>query len=169
MAKQFEIESDIIQDRVRKTREQNRTKEQSRREMPAAAGPQEPVHPEVSSSQEPATRRLLAQDQILRPSEEELLGFVLRYGRSPLQFETDSEFYDPEGSQTVAEFIDAALAADDIHFANLAYEATYNAYFNLYDQGMEQDAIVLALLNGEDRTVASTTSPTPLQPRIPGW
>jgi DNA primase len=158
VAKQFEIESDIIQDRVRKTREQNRTKEQSRREMPAAAGPQEPVHPEVSSSQEPATRRLLAQDQILRPSEEELLGFVLRYGRSPLQFETDSEFYDPEGSQTVAEFIDAALAADDIHFANLAYEATYNAYFNLYDQGMEQDAIVLALLNGEDRTVAEVTA-----------
>ena len=158
VAKQFEIESDIIQDRVRKTREQNRTKEQSRREMPAAAGPQEPVQPEVSSSQEPATRRLLAQDQILRPSEEELLGFVLRYGRSPLQFETDSEFYDPEGSQTVAEFIDAALAADDIHFANLAYEATYNAYFNLYDQGMEQDAIVLALLNGEDRTVAEVTA-----------
>ena len=158
VAKQFEIESDIIQDRVRKTREQNRTKEQSRREMPAAAGPQEPVHPEVSYSQEPATRRLLAQDQILRPSEEELLGFILRYGRSPLQFETDSEFYDPEGSQTVAEFIDAALAADDIHFANLAYEATYNAYFNLYDQGMEQDAIVLALLNGEDRTVAEVTA-----------
>ena len=158
VAKQFEIESDIIQDRVRKTREQNRTKEQSRREMPAAAGPQEPVHPEEPSSQEPTTRRLLAQDQILRPSEEELLGFVLRYGRSPLQFETDSEFYDPEGSQTVAEFIDAALAADDIHFANLAYEATYNAYFNLYDQGMEQDAIVLALLNGEDRTVAEVTA-----------
>ena len=151
VAKQFEIESDIIQDRVRKTREQNRTKEQPRRETP--------VHPEVpSSSPEPATRRLLAQDQILRPSEEELLGFVLRYGRSPLQFETDSEFYDPEGSQTVAEFIDAALAADNIHFANQALEATYNAYFNLYDQGMEQDAIVLALLNGEDRMVAEVTA-----------
>ena len=170
VAKQFDIESDIIQDRVRKTREQNRSKEQSRREMPGMArhdGRQAGHDDSVTAgsdrlsadSDRPSVQsRQLAQDQILRPSEEELLGFVLRYGRSPLQFETDSEFYDPEGSQTVAEFIDAALAADDIHFANQAYEATYNAYFNLYDQGLEQDAIVLSLLNGEDRTVASVAA-----------
>ena len=54
----------------------------------------------------------------------------------------------------MADFIDSALSSDDIHFGNKAYEATYNAYFGLYDQGLEQDAIVLALLNGEDRTVA---------------
>ena len=170
VAKQFDIESDIIQDRVRKTREQNRSKEQSRREMPGLAGHdgRQAGHDDSviagsdrlsADSDRPSVQsRQLAQDQILRPSEEELLGFVLRYGRSPLQFETDSEFYDPEGSQTVAEFIDAALAADDIHFANQAYEATYNAYFNLYDQGLEQDAIVLSLLNGEDRTVASVAA-----------
>ena len=58
----------------------------------------------------------------------------------------------------MAEFIDAALGADDIHFANAAYEATYQAYFDLYDQGMEQEAIVLALLNGEDRTVAGVAA-----------
>ena len=102
--------------------------------------------------------RLLEEDKILAPSERELLSFILRYGRSPLQFETDSEFYDPEGSQTVADFIDAALSSDEIHFGNQAYEATYNAYFGLYDQGLEQDAIVLALLNGEDRTVATVTA-----------
>ena len=50
------------------------------------------------------------------------------------------------------------MAADDIHFANRAYEAAYNAYFGLYDQGLEQDAIVLALLNGEDRTVAAVAA-----------
>ena len=31
-------------------------------------------------------------------------------------------------------------------------------YFTLYDQGLDQDAIVLALLNGEDRTVASVAA-----------
>ena len=94
----------------------------------------------------------------MEPSERELLGFILRYGRTVLQFETDSEFYDSEYQQTVAEFIDAALAGDDAHFANKAYDATYEAYFALYDQGLEQDAIVLALLNGEDRSVADVAA-----------
>ena len=96
--------------------------------------------------------------RLLEPSERELLGFILRYGRTALQFESDSEFYDPEGAQTVAEFIDAALAGDDIRFANQAYQSAYDNYFALYDQGLEQDAIVLALLNGEDRTVAAVTA-----------
>ena len=60
--------------------------------------------------------------------------------------------------QTVAEFIDAALAGDDAHFVNPDLEATYEAYFALYDQGLDQNAIVLALLNGEDRTVADVTA-----------
>ena len=156
VARQFAIESDIIQDRVRKTREKQalddriaREREQHRQERAEA---QEPV------PQETTVRKLLEEDKILAPSERELLGFILRYGRSALQFETDSEFYDPEGTQTVADFIDAALSGDDIHFANKAYEDTYNAYFGLYDQGLEQDAIVLALLNGEDRTVAAVAA-----------
>ena len=166
VARQFNIESDIIQDRVRKTREKQslderaaRDREEHRRqwempgqarqdgetEAPVMAGPAQPS---------PATR----EEQILAPAERELLSFILRYGRSPLQFETDSEFYDPEGSQTVADFIDAALSGDEISFGNKAYEATYNAYFGLYDQGLEQDSIVLALLNGEDRTVAAVAA-----------
>jgi DNA primase len=155
VARQFGIESDIIQQRVRKTREKQaldervaRDREQHRQQR---AEVEEPV------TQETTTRRLLEEDQILAPSERELLSFILRYGRTPLQFETDSEFFDPEGAQTVADFIDSALSSDDIHFGNKAYEATYNAYFGLYDQGLEQDAIVLALLNGEDRTVANVT------------
>ena len=163
VARRFEIESDIIQERVRKTREKQsldertaREREEHRRqrempghdgetEAPVIAGPERPS---------PATR----EEQILAPSERELLGFILRYGRSALQFETDSEFYDPEGTQTVADFIDAALSADEIQFGNKAYQATYNAYFALYDEGMEQDAIVLNLMNGEDRTVAAVAA-----------
>ena len=156
VARRFEIESDIIQERVRKTREKMRQEEsrgrrdpERREEAPVAAAPREP---------EPVTRSVQTEEGILRPSEQELLGFILRYGRTPLQFETDSEFYDPEGSQTVADFIDAALSGDDIKFSNKAYEATYNAYFALYDQGLDQDAIVLNLLNGEDRSVAAVAA-----------
>jgi len=141
------IEADIIQDRVRKTREK------MHKEMPGRERQtQETPAPAAES------RILQKEDRILEPSEKELLGFILRYGRTALQFETDSEFYDPEGSQTVAEFIDSALAADDIRFSNPAYEATYQAYFGLYDQGLEQDDIIRSLLNGENREVASVTA-----------
>ena len=156
VARRFEIESDIIQERVRKTREKMRQEEsrgrrdpERREEAPVAAAPRET---------EPVPRAVQTEEGILKPSEQELLGFILRYGRTPLQFETDSEFYDPEGSQTVADFIDAALSGDDIKFSNKAYEATYNAYFALYDQGLDQDAIVLNLLNGEDRSVAAVAA-----------
>ena len=156
VARRFEIESDIIQERVRKTREKMRQEEsrgrrdpERREEAPVAATPREP---------EPVPRAVQTEEGILKPSEQELLGFILRYGRTPLQFETDSEFYDPGGSQTVADFIDAALSGDDIKFSNKAYEATYNAYFALYDQGLDQDAIVLNLLNGEDRSVAAVAA-----------
>jgi DNA primase len=176
VARQFNIESDIIQDRVRKTREKQsleeriaRDREQRRREIPGQAGYDERAagyddegrNSVMADSDLPSAsleRRLLEEDKILAPAERELLSFILRYGRTPLQFETDSEFYDPEGSQTVADFIDAALSGDEISFGNKAYEATYNAYFGLYDQGLEQDSIVLALLNGEDRTIAAVAA-----------
>jgi len=141
------IEADIIQDRVRKTREK------MHKEMPGRERQAQETPPPAAES-----RIVQKEDRILEPSEKELLGFILRYGRTALQFETDSEFYDPEGSQTVAEFIDSALAADDIRFSNPAYEATYQAYFGLYDQGLEQDDIIRSLLNGENREVASVTA-----------
>ena len=173
VAKQFGIEEDIIQDRVRKTREaaarQQASRSASRHEMPVGqAVPEEaapveaaPVIPSEASPvipSEASVSPLSKEQQILEPSEKELLGFILRHGRTPLQFETDSEFYDPEGQQTVAEFIDAALAGDDAHFVNDALEATYQAYFTLYDQGLDQDAIVLALLNGADRDIAGVAA-----------
>jgi DNA primase len=175
VAKQFGIEEDIIQDRVRKTREtaarQQASRSSGRREyslssanMKADATEREsslrPVPEEASAviPSEASVSPLSKEQQILEPSEKELLGFILRYGRTPLQFETDSEFYDPEGQQTVAEFIDAALAGDDAHFVNPAYEAAYQTYFALYDQGLDQDAIVLALLNGADRNIAGVAA-----------
>ena len=158
VARQFGIESDIIQERVRKTRENaSRTAGRERPLPPAGDREQAPSQGPVPAT-EPVRILATREETILAPSEKELLGFILRYGRNPLQFESDSEFFDPESTQTVAEFIDAALATDDIHFANPAFEATYNTYFALYDQGLDQDAIVLALLNGEDRNVAAVTA-----------
>jgi len=165
VAKRFGIEEDIIQERVRKTREnvQHHTARESAfslaknkadaRENALSPAVDESLDASAASGNSPATA-VTKEEKILEPSEKELLSFILRYGRTELQFETDSEFYDPEGQQTVAEFIDSALACDDVHFANPAYEAAYQSYFVLYDQGLDQDAIVLALLNGEDRTVA---------------
>jgi len=145
-ARKFRIESDILHERIRKTRE---------KASPAVS--QEPAS-HRPLEQEPTSRRLLEQDRLLAPSERELLGFILTDGCTPLEFETDSEFYDPEGAQSVAEFIDAALAADGITFANEPYQRTYDAYFALYDAGKGQDEIVRTLLDGADRTVAAVTA-----------
>ena len=164
VAKQFGIEEDIIQDRVRKTREhslQNAAKERARSASANDAfslANNRADAPENASSAAAAVSTLSREEQIMGPSERELLGFILQHGRNELKFETDSEFYDGETPQTVAEFIDSALAADDVHFVNAPYEATYQAYFGLYDAGKAQDDIVKALLDGEDRTVASVVA-----------
>ena len=157
VSKRFGIESDIIQDRVRKTRE----KDESHAHSTPVREPYRRVQETAVQETVPDTpqdRRTRKENEILEPSERELLGFILQYGCTPLQFESDSEFYAPEGAQTVAEFIDAALEGDDIHFANPAYSRTYNAYFRLYDEGKTQDDIVLSLLNAEDRTVAGVAA-----------
>ena len=103
-------------------------------------------------------KALETQNPVLAPSERELLGFILTDGRTPLVFESDSEFYDPEGAQSVAEFIDGALSGDGIAFANDAYRNTFEAYFALYDEGKDQDTIVRDLLNGADDTVRFVVS-----------
>jgi DNA primase len=164
VARRFDIEADIIQDRVHKTREAHRiasAKERafakadpSRNDASSVTEKKADV-PENAPSLSGSATLLTREEQILLPSERELLKFLLQHGRTELKFETDSEFYDPEGQQTVAEFIDAALAADDTRFANKALQDTYDAYFAHYDEGLDQNAIVLALMNGEDRTVAA--------------
>ena len=155
VARRFGIEGDIIQDRVRKTRENSAHQAAKERSFPSPATQQAQEEPRRASAPQ---RLLSSQEKLLEPSEKELLGFILQFGRTPLEFETDSEFYDSENAQSVAEFIDAALAEDDLHFANPALEATYRAYFGLYDQGRAQEEIVRELLNGENRAVADVTA-----------
>jgi DNA primase len=163
VAEKFRVESDILFDRIRRTREQIRGEERSQAQREAAraryseqeqASPEAPAYTPVPDS----FRALETQNPLLAPSERELLGFILTDGCSPLEFESDSEFYDPEGAQTVADFIDGALSGDSIEFANDAYRRTYDAYFVHYDEGKTQEEIVRSLLNGADDMVRFVTA-----------
>ena len=158
----FRIDADILTDRVRRTREkiQGEERTQAQREAVRARREEEAQQQTPESTYTPPVNELGAlekQSPILAPSERELLGFILRDGSSPLTFETDSEFYS-ENPQTVAEFIDTALAGDGIEFANDAYRRAYEAYFALYDAGKGQDEIVRDLLNGADDDVRFVVS-----------
>ena len=157
----FHIDADILTDRIRRTREKIQGEEQAQfRREAARAQREEASRPQESAYVPPANelKALETQNPVLAPSERELLGFVLTDGRTPLVFESDSEFYDPDGAQSVAEFIDGALSGDGVSFANDAYRNTFEAYFALYDAGKDQDTIIRDLLNGEDDTVRFVVS-----------
>ena len=100
------------------------------------------------------------ENSILAPAESDLLTFILRYGCSELDFESDSDFYAGNESDkpTVADFIRSALEADGCSFANSAYRKTYDAYMELYDRGLLQNDIIRTLLNSPDGTVAGVTA-----------
>ena len=157
----FHIDADILTDRIRRTREKIQGEEQAQFRREAARAQREEASRPQESAYVPPVNELKAletQNPVLAPSERELLGFVLTDGRTPLVFESDSEFYDPDGAQSVAEFIDGALSGDGVSFANDAYRNTFEAYFALYDAGKDQDTIIRDLLNGEDDTVRFVVS-----------
>lgn len=157
----FRIDADILGDRIRRTREKIQGEEQAQfRREAARARREEEERPQESTYVPPVNelKALETQNPVLAPSERELLGFILTDGRTPLVFESDSEFYDPEGAQSVAEFIDGALSGDGVSFANDAYRNTFEAYFALYDEGKDQDTIIRDLLNGADDTVRFVVS-----------
>ena len=161
VAEKFRIDPDILIDRIRRTREKIQGEERTQAQREAARARVQEQQPAQESSYTPPVNELKAletQNPLLAPSERELLGFLLTDGNTPLSFESDSEFYDPEGAQTVAEFIDGALSGDDIRFANDAYQRTYDAFFALYDEGKGQDEIIRDLLNGADDAVRFVTS-----------
>ena len=159
-ARRFRVDEDLLQARIRVTREKiaSESRASVRREETPAASESSPTVQTPSASFQPRRQDPLVSDPLLAPSEEELLGFILADGMEPLAFESDSEFYDPEGTQNVAEFIDAALGADQIVFSNEAFRRTYDAYFERYDKGMDQEQILRELLDGEDREVAAVTA-----------
>ena len=108
----------------------------------------------------PSGLEALEENRTLAPAERELLTFILSYGTSELDFESDSDYYsgNEDDKPTVADFIRASLEADGIAFANKAFRDTYDAYMKEYDEGYGQDEIVRSLLNSPDRTVAFVTA-----------
>lgn len=141
-ADKFDIDSAILFSRIRKTRE-------NLPEFKEGPEPQEPpVQEEVKAD--------LFEFPKLAPAEKDLLSFILRDGRTPLEFESDSDFYSPDGQYAVADFIRDCLEADSFEMQNSAYKRLYDSYFQLYDATdyFSQEEIIRTLLNGPDRIAA---------------
>jgi DNA primase len=165
VSQRFGVETRIIFERINADRRQMREDEQKEAERArrrAAAGLQPDYDPARDEAPAPTPRPAeqglssLEENKTLAPAERELLSFIMSYGTSELDFESDSDYYSgsEDDKPTVADFIRASLEADGISFANKAFRDAYDAYMREYDEGYEQDEIVRTLLNSPDRTVA---------------
>lgn len=168
-SERFNISSQILFDRIKSSRKdmliaEKRQEETLRRREELASELE-------SRGEDSRARRLLPadtpamkevvslDDPFLAPCEKELLGFIVEHGRTPMEFDRDSDFFVEDGQpDTVAEFIDNALAADDVAFANNAYRKVYDCYFSLYDEGLAQEQIQTRLLNNPDPDIAAVAS-----------
>ena len=158
----FNIESQLLFDRISHTRTAMLVSEQKQREArqkkehetgPEPAGEPSPQeNPAREKEDSGSVAGIVLDDPFLAPCEKELLGFILEHGDKYIDFDRDSEFYQEDGRQTtVAEFIDSALAADETEFSNTAYRKVYDEYFVMYDEGLSQERIQRRLLNSMDR------------------
>ena len=80
--------------------------------------------------------------------------FLLQHGSEQLHFETDSPYYDPEATDTVADFISATIESTGKPLSNAGYRRVYDAYLDLYYEGRDQAEIIRTLLDSPDRTLA---------------
>lgn len=127
--------------------------------MPLSGGDpvyDEPVPVAVMTEPEPQHQNgIVINDPFLEPCERDLLKFILEHGCTPLAFDRDSKYYIPDEQLNVAEFIDGILAEDEGGFENIPYRAVYDAYFEMYDEGLEQEQIQTRLLNSQDPQIAA--------------
>ena len=188
LSRKFDIRRDALEERVGSTRSKNiiaERKAAERRSVDVNVGPDGGVnaglpsgpgrvHPRsaaaeygLSPAATPAENSTvdnslsgLEENRIMAKAERDLLNFILTYGTTTLEFQSDSDFYTEteEDRETVFDFIDQALAGDETGFANTAYRKTYEAYSQGYYDGYSQDEIVKHMLDGADRTVAYVTA-----------
>ena len=162
----FNISADILFSRIRRTREdmlleERRQAETQRRreELASELARENQGKPSPAAQQVTVADVVKLDDPFLAPCEKELLGFIVENGRTPLEFDRDSEYFIPDDRpDTVAEFIDNALAADDVSFSNSAYRKVYEYYFELYDQGLTQTQIQTRLMNSQDPDIAAVAA-----------
>lgn len=169
-ADKFGIAEDMIYARIHSSRQkmiEEERKEAERERIREERAEVNAVVPEVSVNADVAPSQVVPEQPVpvtsapagfespvLQPSEKDLLGFILRNGMSPLEFESDSPYYEEEGAVPVADFIRDAL--DGHEFANTSYRRVYDEYFRLYDgdSALTQTDIVRKLMDSPDRAMA---------------
>lgn len=159
-ARKFDVSPDILFARVNVTRgrileEEQREREREARSTGESSTAETP--PSAARSDAPSKpQKYIPEDPMVSRVEEELLGFLLCHGCEPMEFETDSRYYDPEGEpMTVTEFISAAIDESGEPFYNSQYRTLYDKYLELYDAGLEQSEIVRRLMDSPERLTAS--------------
>lgn len=171
-AAKFGVAEEILLRRIAATRKKNI--EDARKEagetvsVPGAdyvVAPAPAAEPVTYAPAKPAPAPVKPADRALDAAERELLFYVLRYGRELMRFDSSNPCYRPEGPETVLDFIDSVLAADEIVLSNGLYQRTYDKYIDLFDAEpvLDQDTIIRRLLDGEDREVAALVSDVALE------
>lgn len=162
-SRRLDIEREVVKSRVEFTAgrlkdEEWKRKEAEKRQKEREARPApEAQTVEVNKPGMSGKRVTTEYDSPLAPLEKSLLDFILNSGLEPLRFDTSHRFY-CNPPMTVADFIDSSLKEDGLEFDVPAYRNTYNTYFELYDQGFDQDTILRKLVNSEDNSVTSTVA-----------
>ena len=169
-ADKFGIAEDMIYARIHSSRQkmiEEERKEAERERIREERADANAVVPEVSVNADVAPSQVVPEQPVpvtsaaagfespvLQPSEKDLLGFILRNGMSPLEFESDSPYYEEDGAVPVADFIRDALYGHE--FANTSYRRVYDEYFRLYDgdPALTQTDIVRKLMDSPDRAMA---------------
>ena len=178
-ASKFEIDEQILTDRVSRSRTdmllaEQKEKERARQREETRASVQQQAAGDVpppsyddyipSDYDEPlpdvpvvpvAEGGVVINEPHLAPCEKELLGFILEEGCTELDFDRDSKFYVEGETVNVAEFIDGILADDDASFVNRSYRKVYEEYFRMYDEGLPQPLIQKRLLDSMDEEISA--------------
>ena len=161
-ASRFEIDEQILADRIGRTRtnmlvsEKKQQEREARKEEYAPVPVPDPEMPlaDVPYVAAPQHGPIVITSQYLEACEKELLGFVLEDGCTELLFDKDSRYFsDPP--VTVADFIDGTLADSELIFVNPSYDKVYELYFAMYQEGLTQQQIQQRMLNSEDEEVAA--------------
>lgn len=170
-AGKFDIDEQILTDRVSRSRTdmllaEQKEKERARQREENIEVPPPPAYddyvpeyadvPPVDMPPAPvAEGGIVINEPHLAPCEKELLGFILEEGCTELDFDRDSKFYIEGEKVNVAEFIDGILADDDADFVNTPYRKVYEEYFRMYDEGLTQEQMQKRLLDSMDPEIAA--------------
>ena len=174
-ADKFEIDEQILTDRVSRSRtdmllteqkEKERARQREAVQQPSDTPPPpdyddyipagDDVPPVDTTVSQPVTEGgVVINEPYLAPCERELLGFILEEGCTELDFDRDSKFYIEGEKVNVAEFIDGILADDEADLVNVSYRKVYEEYFRMYDEGLTQQQMQKRLLDSMDMEIAA--------------